>query len=148
MDLVIGFADFLFIGLFFACFTQFKIASQKTMWVLIGFLTAYMIVVAVTATPLPALVPIAAVILGMNLKHFKYERSEAFALLYAGLIVVSVLGWFAYSSVKNDAKNAAQNRLEVERANQLRALKKEGSGFRVQGSEAIQNPKSKIQNSK
>ena len=100
MELMIGFADFLFIGLFFACFTQFKIPSQRTMWVMIGFLTAYMIFVAITGIPLPALVPIAIVVLGMNLKHFKYERSEAFALLYAGLIVVSVLGGMTYRNSK------------------------------------------------
>ncbi|HEV2472271.1 MAG TPA: hypothetical protein VGS41_06375, partial [Chthonomonadales bacterium] len=40
---------------------------------------------------LPALVPIAVVVIGAHWRRFKYERSEAFALLYAGIIVVAAL---------------------------------------------------------
>jgi hypothetical protein len=50
-----------------------------------------MLAVALTGISLPALVPIAVVVIGMNIRRFRYERSEAFALLYAGLIVAAVL---------------------------------------------------------
>ena len=54
-------------------------------------LAAYMAVVALAGLALPALVPMAAVLIGMNIRRFRYERSELFALLYAGLIVAGVL---------------------------------------------------------
>ena len=65
---------------------------------LCGLLVVYMGVVAIFGTPLPALVPIAAVVIGMNLKRFKYERQEAFAMLYAGLILLGVLGFMMFKS--------------------------------------------------
>ena len=53
-----------------------------------------MFVVAFKELALPALVPIAVVVIGMNLRRFRYERSELFALLYAGIIVAVVVGGF------------------------------------------------------
>lgn len=90
LQLAIGFADFLFVALFFACFAKFGIPSRNTFLVLCGALVGYMIYVAVTGTALPALVPIAVVVICMNLRRFRYERSEVFALLYAGLIIVGL----------------------------------------------------------
>ena len=98
MQLAVGFADFLFIALFFACFQRFGIPSRRTFQVLGGVLAFYMLLVALTGLPLPALVPIAVVIIGMNLRQFRYERSEGFALLYAGLIVAAVAGGFYFFS--------------------------------------------------
>ena len=98
LQLAIGFADFLFIALFFACFQRFKVPSTRTFLVLCGLLVIYMGVVAIFGTPLPALVPIAVVVIGMNLKRFRYERQEAFAMLYAGLILAGVLGFMFFKS--------------------------------------------------
>lgn len=98
MDLSVGFADFLFIALFFACFARFGIPSRNTFLVLCGVLVSYLAVVYWFGIALPALVPIAVVVVGMNLRAFRYERSEAFALLYAGLIVAVVLGGLFYFS--------------------------------------------------
>lgn len=98
MQLAIGFADFLFIALFFACFARFGIPSRRTFIALCVVLAAYMGYVALTDIALPALVPIAVVVIGMNLREFRYERSEAFALLYAGLIVAAVAGGFYFFS--------------------------------------------------
>ena len=98
LQLAIGFADFLFIALFFACFHRFKVPSTRTFLMLCGLLVVYMGVVAIFGTPLPALVPIAAVVIGMNLKRFKYERQEAFAMFYAGLILLGVLGFMMFKS--------------------------------------------------
>jgi hypothetical protein len=98
MQLSVGFADFLFIALFFACLSRFGVPSGRTFGVLCLVLTAYLAVVYVKHIDLPALVPIAVVIVGMNLRQFRYERSEAFALLYAGLIVAAILGGLLFMS--------------------------------------------------
>ena len=96
IPLLIGFADFLFIALFFACFRRFGVPAWRTFVALCALLSVYMAVVAYTDMPLPALVPIAIVIIGMNLRQFRYERSESFALLYAALLVFVIGGvfWF------------------------------------------------------
>ncbi len=96
MQLAVGFADFLFIALFFACFARFGIPARRTFGVLCGVLAGYMLLVGSLSLALPALVPIALVVIGMNLPHFRYTRSEAFALLYAGLIVAVVAGGFYF----------------------------------------------------
>jgi len=100
MELAVGFADFLFISLFFSCFMRFGVSSRPTFLVLCAVLTGYLAVVYVRSVDLPALVPIAVVVVGMNLRRFQYERSEAFALLYAGLIVAGVLGGLVYVAHK------------------------------------------------
>ncbi|HLK59155.1 MAG TPA: hypothetical protein VKU00_21515 [Chthonomonadaceae bacterium] len=97
---LIGFADFLFIALFFACFTRFGIPSRNTFLVLCGLLMAYMLTVFLTNISLPALVPIAVVVISMNLRRFRYERSEAFALLYASLFLLALAGAFYFLSHK------------------------------------------------
>jgi hypothetical protein len=91
MNLSVGFADYLFIALFFACFARFGVPARRTFLWLCVTLAAYMTVVAFSQIDLPALVPIAVVVIGANLRQFRYERSEAFALLYAGLIVAAVM---------------------------------------------------------
>ncbi len=92
--LLIGFADFLFIAVFFACFSRFHIPARRTFQVLFVTLFLYMGIVFLQDIALPALVPIGVVVLGMNWRRFRYERSEAFALLYAGLLLSGVLAYF------------------------------------------------------
>jgi hypothetical protein len=96
--LSIGFADFLFIALFFACFARFGIPSRRTFQVLFVTLFLYMAIVFLTGTALPALVPVGVVVLVMNGRQFRYERSEAFALFYAGLILSAALGYLVFRS--------------------------------------------------
>lgn len=98
MLLSVGFADFLFIAMFFACFLRFGIPSRKTFVVLCAVLVVYMLSVVLTNLSLPALIPIALVCIGMNLRHFRFERSEAFALLYAGIIVITLLTFLVFYS--------------------------------------------------
>ena len=100
LQLAIGMADFLFIALFFACFKKFGVAAWNTFIVMCAVLSVYMLIVAYKDLPLPALVPIAVVVVGMNLRQFRYERSEGFALLYAGIIVTVVGGIFWFLSRK------------------------------------------------
>lgn len=98
MNLSVGVADYLFIALFFACFARFGIPWKRTFIALVVTLVGYMMIVFFTQTDLPALVPIAVVVVGFNLRYFRYERSEAFALLYAGIIVAAVLGGMIFYS--------------------------------------------------
>lgn len=106
LQLAVGFADFLFIALFFACFRRFGIPSRKTFKALTGVLMLYMLVVYFTGIPLPALIPIAVVVISLNFRHFKYDRSELFALLYAGLIVLALFGYLLHVSRKTQVKGA------------------------------------------
>ena len=98
MQLAVGFADYLFIGLFFGCFASFRVPAKRTFTVLFITLALYMTVVAFKNIALPALVPIAVVVVGMHLKRFNYKRDELFALLYAGLIVGAIGAFFFFKS--------------------------------------------------
>ena len=93
---VVGFADYLFLAVFFACFLRFGVPARRTFFALCGVLAAYMLYGMQTATDLPALVPIAAVVIALNLRRFRYERAEAFALLYAGLLILGIFGFLAW----------------------------------------------------
>jgi hypothetical protein len=91
MQLEMGFADYLFIGLFFACFAKFEAPSRQTFMVLCCVLAGVMLFVGVLQVALPALVPIAIVVLGMNIRRFQFARDELFAMLYAGIIVAVII---------------------------------------------------------
>jgi hypothetical protein len=94
--LAVGFADYLFIALFFACFTRFQMPARRTFVVLCSILCLYMAAVIVLRLDLPALVPIAVAVVGCNLSAFRYRREEAFAMLYAGIIVCLLLGTLVF----------------------------------------------------
>ena len=96
--LAVGFADFLFIALFFACFVRFHVPARRTFVLLCSILCLYMVVVIVGSIDLPALLPIAIVIVGSHLDAFRYKREEAFAMLYAGLLVAAILAGLVYMS--------------------------------------------------
>ena len=91
MQLELGFADYLFIGLFFACFVKFGAPSRQTFQVLCCTLAGVMLFVGLQSVEMPALVPIAAVVLGMNIRAFKFARDELFAMMYAGIIVAAII---------------------------------------------------------
>lgn len=99
----VGFADYLFISLFFACFSRFRLDEKRilaTQVVLVSMLTIYMGLVYALGSDLPALVPIAFVIVAMNLKAFRYTRSEMFALAYAAVFMVALLAGFRWLSAR------------------------------------------------
>jgi hypothetical protein len=105
--LAIGFADFLFIAVFFACFLRFNIPARRTFLLLTGLLILYMLAVALLDLALPALVPMAVIIIATNWKYFEYDRSEKFALLYAGLIVAALFGFLVWKSRQSNALPAS-----------------------------------------
>lgn len=90
--LAVGFADFLFTALFFACFVRFRIPARKTFYWLCGTLCLYLLAVRIFTVDLPALVPIAAVVIGRNRRLFQYTPQERRDLLIAGLVVAIAMG--------------------------------------------------------
>ena len=97
--LVIGFADFLFIAFFVAAITRFvpnERAYLRLLGILIILLSAYMLVVYFSGWSLPALLPLAVVMLALHWRYFHYSRSEMFALLYAGVFILLIGAGFWY----------------------------------------------------
>lgn len=95
----VGFADYLFIAFFVAGICRYVEdvrVYRRMLWTLIGVLSAYMLVVLMTGWQLPALVPMGVVMIALHWKYFHYERSEAFAMLYALLLLLVVGGAFWY----------------------------------------------------
>ena len=98
ISLGIGFADFLFIAFFVAAicrFVQKPHTYRITVQTLAGVLAVYMAVVFITGWSLPALVPMGIVMIGLHWRNFHYDRSELFAMAYAGLFIGLICGAFA-----------------------------------------------------
>jgi hypothetical protein len=98
-NLVVGFADFLFIAFFVAAISRFvsgRRVYSKMLWTLVVVLSLYMLIVFIYGSNLPALLPLSVVMIALNWRHFHYDRSEAFALLYAALFIVLIAGGFWY----------------------------------------------------
>lgn len=94
---IIGFADFVFIAFFVAALCRLvnvEGSYRRTVRVLIVVLGLYMLAVHLPFAGLqmlPALVPMAVVMIALHWRNFKYERSEAFALLYAALVIAAIV---------------------------------------------------------
>jgi hypothetical protein len=103
----VGFADFLFIAFFVAAICRFAPGPGtyvRTLWGLIAVLCAYMLVVLVKEINLPALVPMAILMIGLHWRRFHYERSELFALLYAALFIgLIAAGFWLFGRAKEPA---------------------------------------------
>src|SRR5437763_16231487 len=101
---MVGFADFVFIAFFVAAvcrFVQVQGTYKKTLVGLIAVLCAYMPLVHFFDWNLPALVPMGAIMIALHWRHFHYERSEAFALLYAGVFIAIIALGFWYFGKRN-----------------------------------------------
>lgn len=98
---VVGFADFMFIAFFTAAITRFvpqKSVYKRMVWTLIGVLCVYMLLALFSDLSLPALVPMAVVMLALHWRYFHYERSELFAMLYAALFIAAIAAGFWFFS--------------------------------------------------
>jgi hypothetical protein len=90
----VGFADFLFIAFFVAALTRFvpeARAYRQTLASLVVTLALYMGIVIYWSIDLPALLPMAAVVLAVNWRRFQYTRSEKFAMAYALVAVGTIV---------------------------------------------------------
>lgn len=91
----IGPADFLFLGLFFACIQRFGLNLRATFAACLALLSATILLI-VPRMDVPALVPIGAAVLGANWRRLRLSRSETFALLYGLALVAAILALFAW----------------------------------------------------
>jgi len=95
----VGFADFVFIAFFVAAICRYvpgKKAYYRTLYGMIGILCVYMLIVLFRELSLPALAPMAVVMLVIHWRHFHYDRSELFALMYAGVFILLIAAGFWY----------------------------------------------------
>lgn len=121
----VGFADFLFIAFFIAAMIRFVPTAKvysKTLLVLIVILCAYMLIVFATGLGLPALVPMSIAMIAIHWRHFHYERSELFALLYAGLFILLIVGVFWFLRRRLDPIAPRVDEMNKPQASQIRTL--------------------------
>jgi len=89
--ILIGFGDFFFLGVFFACMVRFGMNVGASFW-LTGLCTvSALIVLPLVTFDLPGLPFMAVGVILPNVRHFRFSREEKFALLYAGLLLASLL---------------------------------------------------------
>ena len=94
----IGPGDVLFIAFFLAVVQNLELNQKGTFWLMFVLLTLTMFVVSVYSLNVAALVPMGFAVLIANFRYFRLQRSEVFASIYAGLIVlVVVTAFYAYS---------------------------------------------------
>lgn len=95
----IGPGDALFMAFFFAVVLRLNLNVRGTFWWMYGLLTLTMLIVlSPFGFNIAALVPMGLAVLIANFRYFKLKREEAFATLYAGLLVVAlVTGFYVYS---------------------------------------------------
>lgn len=97
LRLDVGFADFLFIAFFVAAICRFTDPARtfkRALGALILVLCAYSVIVMFSQWALPALVPMSIVMIALHWRRFHYQRSEVFALLYAGLFIAVIAAGF------------------------------------------------------
>ena len=94
----IGPGDALFMAFFFAVVLRLDLNVRGTFWWMYGLLTATMLLVLFSNVNIAALIPMGLAVLIANGRFFKLKREEAFATLYAGLLIIAlVIGFYAYS---------------------------------------------------
>lgn len=94
----IGPGDVLFIAFFLAVAVNLSLNEPLTFKLMYVFLTATMLLVTFGGLNIAALVPMGLAVLAANYKHFKLERSEVFASIYAMLIVLAlIVAFYMYS---------------------------------------------------
>jgi hypothetical protein len=95
----IGPGDVLFMALFFAAVQKFRLAERATFWWMYGLLTISMIlVIRLPDFEVGALVPMGLAVIIANFRLIKLKRDEVFAVGYAGILVLILVGFFFWSS--------------------------------------------------
>ncbi len=90
---VIGAGDFVFLALYAVCLYRFGLRTRATAIGLFLVLWLYLMVVVLEVAPaLPALVPMAVVVLAVNWRQFQLSRQEKWASLIVVAVVVGLLG--------------------------------------------------------
>jgi hypothetical protein len=95
----VGPGDALFMAFFFAVVLRLNMNDRGTFWWMYGLLMPALIaVILLPHFAVAALVPMGLAVLIANIRFFRLKRDEAFAVLYASLLVlVLVVGFYLYS---------------------------------------------------
>ena len=96
---IIGPGDALFLAFFFAVVQRLKMNDRGTFWWMYGLLTpALLAVILLPNFAVAALVPMGLAVLIANARFFRLKRAEAFAVLYASLLVLTlVIAFYLYT---------------------------------------------------
>jgi hypothetical protein len=86
--LTIGFDDFLFLSIFFACVHRFQLRLKATFLAFFLLLTLSLWFVPLTGAAIPGLVPMALAFVLANFRCFKLSREELQAMVAAAAIVL------------------------------------------------------------
>src|SRR5207244_2528136 len=89
-------------------FVPTRAAYLRTLYGLVGILCVYMLIVLFKDMNLPALLPMAVLVIAIHWRHFHYERSELFALLYAALFIALIALGFWYVARRQPAPVAEE----------------------------------------
>jgi hypothetical protein len=89
--MLIGFGDFLFLGIFFACIVRFGMHLHASFALTALSTVVALIIVGLSDTMLPGLPFMALGVILPNIAHFRFTREEKFALLYTGILLTVVL---------------------------------------------------------
>jgi len=85
--ILIGFGDFFFLGVFFACLARFSMNLAASFWLTAACIVAALMVLPLLPFNLPGLPFMAVGVILPNVGHFQFTREEKFALLWAGAIL-------------------------------------------------------------
>ena len=98
INALIGPGDVLFIAFFFAAILRLHMNGRGTFWLMYALLTVALLLVLFFNYPIAALVPMGVAVVAANRAYFTLKREEYFAMLYAGLLVVTlVVGFYFYT---------------------------------------------------
>jgi hypothetical protein len=96
---LIGVGDFVFLAFYAACLYRFGLRPRATAIGLFLTLWVYLVLVILgVAVALPALVPMAAVVLLVNAREFHLSRQEKWASLLVILPMLALLAWLLLKS--------------------------------------------------
>jgi hypothetical protein len=96
---LIGVGDFVFLAFYAACLYRFGLRTRATAIGLFLTLWVYLVLVILgVAVALPALVPMAAVVLLVNAREFHLSRQEKWASLLVLLPMLALLAWLLLKS--------------------------------------------------
>lgn len=101
----VGPADLFFAAAFFCLMIRHQMKARQTALILIPVLLAYLVLVFFTGVPLPALVPIGAVILIVNWNEFKMTVQEKWMTISVAVIALGLAGYglFRFLTVEPEA---------------------------------------------
>lgn len=95
-----GPADFLFLAMFLVALFRHNMRGRHTVIVIIPTLLAYMLLVNLIKTPLPALLPIGGVVLLVNWKEFELTRDEKISTWLVAVLGVTLFTWGMFQKPK------------------------------------------------